>query len=324
MYNHLFGPVRSRRLGLSLGIDLVPYKVCSFDCIYCECGKTTLQTIQRKAYVSIAEVFHEIQDYLDSSPLPDFMTFSGSGEPTLHDQIGEVIAFIKEKAPGVNVAVLTNSSFLDDPDVRKSLLKADVVMPSLDAVSETVFRRINRPHPDVSVARIISGLIEFRQEYAGQIWLEVFIVPGLNSDVTELQKIKETIMRIKPDKIQLNSLDRPGTERNVQSAGRAELESIVTLWSLPQLEIISGQPGPRSEKKSLPGNRDSILKALWRRPCTLDDLVLMFTLPRQELISLLDQLQAEGTVRAVQQDRGIFFTCRHHEPVYNKTERDLP
>ena len=186
MYQYLFGPVPSRRLGISLGIDLVPMKTCSLNCIYCECGSTTNLTLARREYVPLAEVKAEFLHYMSNHPKPDYITFSGSGEPTLNSFIGEAIHFIGSHETGIPVAVLTNGTLLFDSQVRDELKPASVVMPSLDAATDKVFVKINRPHPRLPVERMIDGLVQFRKEFQGQIWLEIFIVPGINDTEPEL------------------------------------------------------------------------------------------------------------------------------------------
>ncbi|MDD4253495.1 MAG: radical SAM protein, partial [Methanoculleus horonobensis] len=190
-YRHLFGPVPSRRLGISLGIDLVPHKTCSFDCIYCECGRTTDLTCERREYVPTGRVIAELDDFLAKGPDLDYITFAGSGEPTLHTGIGEIIAFIKDRYPRYRVAVLTNSALFTDPDVRAALMRADLVVPSLDAVSEEVFIKINRPSPGTTAERVLKGLLDFAREFSGEIRLEIFIVPDINDTEEELRLLQE-------------------------------------------------------------------------------------------------------------------------------------
>src|SRR5210317_1036745 len=149
MYKHLFGPVPSRRLGISLGVDLVPHKVCTLNCIYCECGSTTLLTLDRAEYVPLSEVMDELTDYFEYSPDPDFITFSGAGEPSLHSGIGQILKFIKKLKPGIRVALITNGTLFSDPLVRKELQDVDVVLPSLDAATDAAFRKINRPRNEL-------------------------------------------------------------------------------------------------------------------------------------------------------------------------------
>ncbi|RLC09648.1 MAG: hypothetical protein DRI24_21450 [Deltaproteobacteria bacterium] len=199
MYHYLFGPVPSRRLGISLGIDLVPMKTCTLNCIYCECGRTTDLTLSRREYVPLPEVKAEFLHYQSNHPRPDYITFSGSGEPTLNSSIGKIIRFIHSHDTGIPVAVLTNGTLLFDPQVRKELKPASVVMPSLDAATDKVFIKINRPHSRSSVKGMIEGLIQFRKEFKGLIWLEIFIVTGLNNTESELTALKRAIQKISPD-----------------------------------------------------------------------------------------------------------------------------
>ena len=248
MYQHLFGPVPSRRLGISLGIDLVPMKTCTLDCIYCECGQTTDLTIARGEYVPLESVKAECRHYLDHHPVPDYVTFSGSGEPTLNCHVGEVIRFIQSREQQVPVAVLTNGTLLGDPRVRDELKEAAVVIPSLDAATGRVFRKINRPHPRLDVNTFIDGLVRFRRDFSGQVWLEVFIVPGLNDTLAELTALKQAIAKIAPDRVQLNTLDRPGTVNNIRAADRTAIVSART--AVRKLSISGACPAMGSNAPS--------------------------------------------------------------------------
>lgn len=223
---YIFGPVISRRLGRSLGIDLIPFKTCSLDCIYCECGRTNSLTRERKEYVPTDEVINELNNYLSTLPELDYLTFSGSGEPTLHSGIGKIINFLKDNYPQYKVALLTNGTLFTDKNVIAEVKRADLIVPSLDGVSEEVFSKINRPVNNITSQEIISGLENLRKEYRGEIWLEIFIVPGINDKEKELRLFKEAIARIRPDKVQLNTLDRPGTEAWVRPVPEEKLRSI--------------------------------------------------------------------------------------------------
>jgi len=240
-YNHLFGPIPSRRLGISLGVDLVPYKTCSMNCIYCECGQTTQQTLERKEYVPTLSVIAELDHFLRSRPDLDVITFSGAGEPTLASNLGTIIKHLKTNYPHYAVVVLTNASLLDQKTVRAELRPADIVSPSLDAASSDVFTMIDAPHPRLHIQTIIKGLIRFRQEYSGQLWLEIFILPGINDAHRELEKIKAAIQKIQPDKIQLNTLDRPGLSTQLVKASLEQLQQIAHFFQPFYTEIVSGR-----------------------------------------------------------------------------------
>lgn len=235
---YLFGPVPSRRLGTSLGIDLLPYKTCTLDCIYCECGETTALTLCRKEYVPPDEVLAELDEVLRKKPALDYVTFAGSGEPLLHSGISLIINWLKKHYPHYAVAVLTNGTLLSHKEVRAELKEADLVIPSLDAVTEANFQMINRPYEGLSCEGLVSGLVQFRREYDGEICLEVFIIPGLNDDSSELKKMREIIHLVSPDRVQLNTLDRLGTEEWVRPASEAELRKCAA--ALGRGEVVAG------------------------------------------------------------------------------------
>ena len=307
MYKYLFGPVPSRRLGMSLGIDLVPHKVCSLNCIYCECGRTTDLTIERKEYVPYKSVISELQHYLNSHPIPDYITFSGSGEPTLNLRIGDVLRFIKTYYAHVPVAVLTNGTLLNDEQVRKELLAADVVLPSLDAVSDLAFQKINRPHHDLNIQNHLRGLAAFRKEYTGKIWLEVFIIPGYNDNKEELAQIKQAIETLQPDRVQLNTLDRPGVVSSIRAATKTELTHILKHWNIANAEITPAAP-TRKKMQSFRRDIESVmLGTITRRPCTVNDLVKILGLHVNEVNKYLGVLEADGRIKTVKQKRGYFY-----------------
>ncbi|HOX34380.1 MAG TPA: radical SAM protein [Methanoregulaceae archaeon] len=238
-YAHLFGPVRSRRLHRSLGIDLVPLRICTFNCVYCECGTVPAFCTKRRVFFDEQDVISELEDYLIRSPPLDFLTFSGSGEPTLSLSIGHVIRFLKQRFPEYRVAVLTNGSLLWDPAVRNDLLAADIVLPTLSSVNEETFRAIHRPAPEIRLNDIIEGINRFRKEYSGAIWLEVFVVPGLNTTDDEVAGLRGAIRAIRPDRVQLNTLDRPGTEGWVRASDARELERIRSLLDFPETDNLA-------------------------------------------------------------------------------------
>jgi len=224
---YVYGPVQSRRLGNSLGITTVPYKVCSFDCVYCQLKKTTEKTSQRKEYVSQREILKEVAGFFKNKPKNlkiDHVTFSGSGEPTLNSSIGPLIKKVK-KITSVPVVVITNSSNLAVPGVRCALLNADVVIPSLDAVTQDVFKKIDRPIRKLRIRDIISGLCKFREEFKGSLWLEVMLVRGVNDKIDYLQKIKKAVDLIRPDKVQINVPVRTPAESWVRLPMRSTLKA---------------------------------------------------------------------------------------------------
>ena len=239
---YLFGPIQSRRLGLSLGIDLIPYKTCSLDCIYCECGATTSSSVAIKEYVPTAEVIRELDGYLLNKPTLDVITFSGAGEPTMASNLGLIIDYIKLNHPQYKVVVLTNGTLLGDITIQRNLKEADLVIPSLDAVSQSVFLEINKPHHELNADGVVQGMISFSRVYTGKLWIEIFIIPGINDSSSELDKILEVIKQIQPTKIQLNTLDRPGVVKTLTKATYKELTNIAKLFSTHYpVEIINGR-----------------------------------------------------------------------------------
>ncbi len=315
-YQHIFGPVPSRRLGVSLGVDLVYHKVCNLDCVYCECGKTTEKKMERKEYVSLDAVKKELAHYFSHFPDPDAITFSGSGEPTLHKGIGQVIRFIKDRKPHVKVVVLTNSTLLQDSGVRKDLLDADVVMPSLDAVFQDSFFRVNRPHKGLDCKGMIEGLAAFSREFSGELNLEIFILPGVNDSEEELLAFQRVIDMVKPNLIQLNTLDRPGTVESVVPATKEQLVRVSRILNRENIRIIAKVKDDlaTTEKPSVLSAaqlRDMILETIHRRPCTAKDLAMTLRqdqeLVEQELSILLEKQVILSRVR----DRGVFYqTCK--------------
>lgn len=207
----VFGPVDSRRLGRSLGIDLLTYKTCSLDCIYCECGPTTSLSVQEDRFCQKSEVLAELDEALARVGPVDSVTFSGSGEPLLHPDIGLVLEHLAEHHPDVRSTVLTNATQLVHPTVRARVLKATRIVPSLDSATPQGFQAICRPHPSVDVAAVIEGLIALRREFPGELHLEIFVVPGINDTAEELEALQDAVRRIRPDRIELNRLARPGT-----------------------------------------------------------------------------------------------------------------
>lgn len=309
MYTYLFGPVPSRRLGISLGVDLIPHKTCTLNCIYCECGKTTKLTIERKEWVPINDVIDELKRYLNENPCPEYITFSGSGEPTLHTGIGIILDFLKEQHGTFKTAVLTNGTLLYMPQVREELLGADVVIPSLDAATQETFKKINMPHPSLNIQTIINGITEFKKIFKGKLILEIFIIPEINDNNNDLDALKHAILTIHPDEVQLNTLDRPGILSSIRAATMDELEHIIQYWQLPNVSIISS-PSSHIDKVHTAYRYDiesAILETIARRPCTVDDIAQILNVRIIEINKYLGELEAQSKIKRVMQNRGIFY-----------------
>lgn len=308
-YRYLFGPVPSRRLGRSLGVDLVPHKTCSLNCIYCECGRTTELTSQRKEYVPTDQVMSELADFLSQTPALDYITFSGAGEPTLHSGLGSVVNFLKQNYPQYPLALLTNGTLFFQAELRREVAPIDLILPSLDAADDETFHKINRPHPALSVRQIILGLKQLKQSQHGAMWLEIFIVPDLNDHDDHLQRLKDAVHEIKPDLVQLNSLDRPGTERWVKHATAERLQAIAQRLDWPT-EIIARTPQPASAVSAPDEVAMAILALIRRRPCTIADLSQMSGLNPLEIQKHLAVLMDTGQIQARPMPRGLFYWAK--------------
>ncbi len=307
-YRYLYGPVPSRRLGRSLGIDLVPHKICTYDCIYCQIGKTTRKTLLRKEYVPAKEVLEEVKTFLleESSSL-DYLSLSGSGEPTLHSKIRSIIKGIKEMST-IPVAVITNGSLLCEREVREDLLQADVLLPSLDAVSPEIFMKINRSHKRLSIERVIEGMVEFRKIYKGKIWLEILFCKGINDDKSELLKMKKVVEQIQPDRIHLNTVVRPPSEKWAVPLSQMEIEEIRAFFG-EKASIISEFDRHPS---SVIGReiKEEIMKILRRRPLSLSDLSKGMGIPQSELDKYIKPLLQEEKIQIREFQDSIYYEIK--------------
>lgn len=290
---HIFGPVPSRRLGRSLGVDLVPMKTCTLSCRYCQIGPTPETVTIRREYVPADDILAELRERLTSGVATDWITMSGSGEPTLNSAIGRIIGEVKQMS-SVPVCVITNGTLLNDPDVRRDLLQADAVMPSLDSAVEETFRAMCRPHPDVHVAGIIDGLESFRREYDGLIWLEILFIAGVNDTPAELTALKTAIDRIEPDSVQINTVVRPPADADAQAVSQDRLKEIKQYFG-DRAEIIATFKGGKVEGKSI--SRDDVVEYLKRRPGTTDDIAVSLGADRDETSRHLKSLERDGLIR---------------------------
>ena len=319
-WKYIFGPVPSRRLGMSLGVDVIPKKICTLDCIYCEVGKTTKKVTARKEYVPGARVVEEIREALHRTSRIDWITFSGSGEPTLNSELGEMLREVKSSTP-IPVAVITNGTLLALEDVRRDLLEADAVLPSLDAASQEVFERIDRPHPDLRIEAIIEGMIQFRREYRGQIWLEILFVKGINDQEDEIDRLRKAIDLIQPNKIQLNTVIRPPAESDAHPIGHDRMLEIQRALG-DRCEIIA-------EFKSFGKAADvegteAVLALLRRRPMTLPGIAASFGLDPDQLRRTLCDLEMNGLVERVSFEGVEYFQSGRRPRVHSRVNLQLP
>jgi wyosine [tRNA(Phe)-imidazoG37] synthetase (radical SAM superfamily) len=312
---YVFGPVPSRRLGRSLGVDLVPLKTCSYDCIYCQLGRTTNKTLERREWVPVDDVVAEVKERL--ATCPDFITFSGSGEPTLHSRIGDVIDAVR-KLTSIPVAVITNGSLLWQRDVRRQLRDADVVIPSLDAGDAGVFQTVNRPHEGLEYGKMVRGLMDFRMGFAGQYWLEIMLLAGHTATDEQVRKIAAIAQRIRPDRIHINTATRPTAEVFATAAGAASLKRCADL--LPgQVEVIADRI-PAAGVSSADGEPE-VLELLRRRPCTTVDVADALRLNMSEAIKHIDHLALKGLVRRRRAGGRTFFSAPGRSAAPGRSQR---
>jgi len=307
----VFGPIPSRRLGLSLGIDLLPYKTCPLDCVYCECGATTNLTAKRQEYYPTEAVIAEIDAKLAEHPKLDFLTFSGVGEPTLHSGLGAIIEHVKTRWPEIKICLITNAVLLGDPDLQRSLQKLDVIMPSLDASDEAEFVKINRPAEGVTFNGLVGALRSFRRVCKVPMWLEIFIVPGVNDSADSMARFREIIKRIGPNRIQLNSLDRPGVVDWIGIPTRERLEELAAeLKEAGTVEIISRvRPAPAEVKQhiDIETYNELILKTVRSRPCTAEDISASIQCDKDQVAAHLRRMGKAGLLLSEEGPRGTFY-----------------
>lgn len=302
--SYVYGPVPSRRLGFSLGLDLVPYKSCSYDCIYCQLGRTTNKTVERKEYVSKDIIISQLASVLEGELKIDYITFSGSGEPTLNSSIGDLIREIK-KMTQIKVAILTNGSLFHDGGLRHELASADLVIPSLDAGLPSTFERINRPESSIEFNSMVDGLAKFRKDFKGQIWLEVMLVKEINDSIKEIGVIESLISKINPDKLHLNTVIRPPAEKYCMPVDEDKLKRFKSFFG-KNCEIIAEFSGS-AKRYHLKDIDSKILEVIKRRPCTITDISVSLGIPPNEVIKHLDALKANNKVKYVEfGDKGYY------------------
>lgn len=269
---YVFGPVPSRRLGKSLGIDPVPVKTCNFSCVYCQLGRTRPLVIERREYLPADEIITEVEETLAGCGAGsiDWVTFVGSGETTLHSRLGWMIERVKG-ITSLPVAVITNGSLLWDAGLRAELAAADAVLPSLDAADEATFKLINRPHQSLTLEQYVEGMAAFRRSYRGRLWLEIMLVGGLNDSEETLLDLAGAVRHIHPDEVQINVPTRPPAEEWVVPPDGPALERAIS---------ILGEAAPVSQAASngfelVLGEDivDSVVSIITRHPLRDDELL---------------------------------------------------
>lgn len=312
----IFGPVRSGRLGASLGLDLLGAKICSFDCLYCEVGPTRALTRARKPYVPADKLLGELASWI-FNPHPEFevVTLGGMGEPTLNSDMGRIIEGVRELVPGVPVAVLTNSSLMSDPRVRTELALADMVLPSMDTLVPSEFAAINKPLAGSTLVDIRRGLLEFRKLYPGKIFLEVLVLAGVNDSDENLERLRFFVKELAPDRVDVVTMTRPGAYPQALPAPPATLGRFRQAFcqgpevgvEVPEKSRHFGHPLDNPVGERLQALSMRVLDSLARRPQTAQGLALALGEPVEPLQNLLDDLAARGLAKPTRLSGETFY-----------------
>lgn len=305
MHRYLFGPVPSRRLGSSLGVDLVLAKTCSFDCVFCQVGRTGSLTTERREYVPASEVIAEIRGWIEGGGKADFITLAGAGEPTLNSGFGRVIDAIHNLSH-IKAAILSNGSLFYLPEVRNDALSADLVKVSLGAWDQNSFERLNKPVPGLKFAVILEGLRLFGKEFKGELWLEVFVVAGINDSKDAMQRIADLAQGIGPDHIHLNTVVRPPSDSSARAVSPKVLEQFAPLFT-PVAEVIPGFSA--REPSVLNGGERNVAGLLARHPCRIEDVAVLFGGDCAKAESALTKMVSEGVVRIEKHGDQVFYTA---------------
>ncbi len=301
--SHVFGPVPSRRLGLSLGVDLIPPKTCTYDCLYCQVGRTTEKTVERRPFVPVEAVISDLEAKLARCS-PDAITLAGSGEPTLHSDIERVIDAIHERS-NTRVVVLTNGSLFCREAVRRAVLKADLIMPTLTSAHKRTFERIHRPHDSIEHRAVVDGLMALRREYAGPIFLETVFLDGINDTEEEVEALGGLISKLNPERIQLNTVVRPPADGRAKALDRTRLEAI-KLYFGPRAEIVADTHA-RDVDKRVDAKARGFLEMVRRRPLRRQDAATSLGLSVDEVEELVKGFLIKGFVRQQTHAGEIFY-----------------
>ena len=312
-YSYLYGPVPSRRLGRSLGVDLVPFKTCTYDCVYCQLGRSTNKTIERKEYVSTEAILAELERKLAERDKPDYITLAGSGEPTLNSGIGKIIRGIK-RMTDTPVAVLTNGSLLWMDDVQEELMAANLVIPSLDAGEDFLFQFVNRPHEGIPFDWMVEGLAAFTKRFPGEVWLEVLLLAGVTGISSETEKLAAIANGLGVARIQLNTVTRPPAEEFAIALSSEQLLELKGLFH-GQVDVFSDNIQEATEDAALGQASDAdIIALLIRRPCTVEGIASGLALHPNDVLKRVLFLRQRRAVKAVRKGNILFYeVCRNGE-----------
>jgi wyosine [tRNA(Phe)-imidazoG37] synthetase (radical SAM superfamily) len=311
-YRYLFGPVRSRRFGRSLGVDLTPGRTCSFDCPFCQLGRAREVTLERREYAPTSDVLAELARWRADGGAADAITLAGSGEPTLHTRFGEVLRYVRERL-GCPAVLLSNGSLFWAPDVRRDAAAADIVKVSLSAWDQASFERVNRPHRDLRLERIVEGYRAFRAEFSGDLWLEAMLIRGVNDAETDVARLAALAAGFSPTRIQLNTCVRPPAEAGLRPVEGEWLERLAALFT-PRAETVRESRAPASgrAKVAADGRADAaaIAALVARHPATAADVAGALGLDPDRTRTILADLARRGMLGVEIKDNGTFFRTR--------------
>ncbi|MEI6970971.1 MAG: radical SAM protein [bacterium] len=307
-YKYLFGPVLSRRFGRSLGVDLVPQKTCTMDCVFCQLGRTRATTTVRREYVPVAGVTREIARWVRSGEQADFITLSGSGEPTLHSRFGDIIDYI-HRHTSIPVLLLTNSSLFHLPEVRHAAARADIVKVSLSAWDQQSFGRVNRASDGLLFSAILKGLVAFRSGFKGILVMEVFLVPELNSSPGQAKRIAELATTVRPDRIQFNTAVRPPADRTVLPLAASRMRALSRLFH-PRAELIPA--GGPEKGNSIAADGESVYGLLRRHPCTIAQVAKAFDMSPGAARNLVELLVRSGRLTSTRMKNTVYYLPHEH------------
>ncbi len=298
-FRYLFGPVLSRRMGRSLGIDLLPFKTCSFNCVFCQLGRTPSGTVERREFVPTADVLAELDAWIADDGQADYVTLAGSGEPTLHTGFGRILDRVRERT-AIRSALLTNSSLLHLPEVRADAVRADVVKVSLSAWDGASFARVNRPHAGVAFERMVDGMRSLRADFRGELWLEVFLLAGINDRPEDVRRIASIVSTIRPDHVHLNSVARMPAESDARPVEPERLAGLARLFA-PEAEVVADAAALRAvaARRAAPAaDVDEVILGLVRRhPCTAAEVARALGLDAPDAGRRLEALTTAGRAR---------------------------
>ncbi|NQU44647.1 radical SAM protein [bacterium] len=316
-YKYLFGPVPSRRLGRSLGIDLIPFKTCSFNCVYCQLGPTQNLTPERREWVPTSDVLEEFEAWLDAGGEADTITLAGSGEPTLHLGFGDILDDIRQQLksrglarktspckPSVRICLLSNGSLLHLPEVSRGAAAADVVKLTFSAPDETIWRQVHRCTPGLHFDDMFESYLVFRNRFDGELWLEVMLLDGINASDEQVRRLADMAARIRPDRIQLNTVVRPPAVPYVKAVSKERMEALKGFFD-PPAEVIGEYKGPALPELQL--TRSDILALVARHPATTDEVAEFFGLHPNEVLKHMQALLEQNRLRATAQGGKTYY-----------------